>query len=80
VGGVIGSILLGVFASAEINGITGGTKQLLIQLAGVSIVIVYTIIVCWIIFKITDLTGTLRVPDDVQEKGLDQAYLEEVED
>jgi len=79
-GGVIGSILLGVFASAEINGITGGTKQLLIQLAGVSIVIVYTIIVCWIIFKITDLTGTLRVPDDVQEKGLDQAYLEEVED
>lgn len=79
-GGVIGSVLLGLFASAEINSIAGGTKQLLIQLSGVGIVIVYTIIVCWIIFKITDLTGTLRVPDSIQEKGLDQAYMEEVQD
>lgn len=79
-GGVIGSVLLGIFASVEINGITGGTKQLLIQLSGVGIVIVYTVIICWLIFKIIDLTGTLRVPDDIQEKGLDQAYLEEVQD
>lgn len=78
-GGVIGSILLGIFASAEINGITGGTKQLLIQLTGVGIVIIYTVVVCWILFKVIDLTGTLRVPNDIQEKGLDQAYLEEVE-
>lgn len=79
-GGVIGSILVGVFASAEVNGITGGMHQLFIQLSGVLIVIVYTIIVCYIIFKITDLTGTLRVSDAIQEKGLDQAFMEEVEE
>jgi len=78
-GGVIGSILVGVFASAEINGIAGGVHQFLIQLAGVGIVVIYTCVVCWIIFKITDLTGSLRVSEEIQEKGLDQAYMEEVQ-
>lgn len=78
-GGVVGSILVGVFASAEINGITGGIHQFLVQLAGVVIVILYTSIVCWIIFKLTDLTGSLRVSEEIQEKGLDQAYMEEVQ-
>lgn len=78
-GGVIGSILVGLFASSEVNGITGGLHQLLIQLAGVAIVIIYTVILCWIIFKIIDTSKSLRVTDEVQEKGLDQAFMEEIQ-
>lgn len=78
-GGVIGSILVGVFASTEVNGITGGLHQFLIQLAGVAIVIIYTVILCWVIFKIIDSSKSLRVSDDIQQKGLDQAFMEEVE-
>ena len=78
-GGVIGSILVGVFASTEVNGITGGLHQFLIQLAGVAIVIIYTVILCWVIFKIIDSSKSLCVSDDIQQKGLDQAFMEEVE-
>lgn len=79
-GGVSGSLLVGLFAVSEVNGVSGGIHQFLIQLMGVAIVVVYSIIVCWIIFKICDATGSIRVPKEVQEKGLDQAYMMEVED
>lgn len=79
-GGLSGSLLVGVFAVSEVNSISGGVNQFLIQLLGVAIVVVYTIIVCWIIFKICDATGSIRVPNEVQKKGLDQAYMLELED
>lgn len=79
-GGVIGSLLVGIFAVKEVNNVSGGLDQFLTQLLGVAIVVVYTCIVCWIIFKICDATGSIRVPAEVQEKGLDQEYMSEVED
>lgn len=74
-GGVTGSILVGVFAASEVNGISGSLHQFLIQLAGVAIVVAYTCLVCWLIFKLCDSFGSIRVPDEVQDKGLDQEYL-----
>ncbi|UYW00832.1 ammonium transporter [Flavobacterium agricola] len=74
-GGVTGSILVGVFAASHVNGVSGGMDQFLIQLLGVAIVIVYSVVVCWIIFKVCDLSGSIRVPAEVQEKGLDKEYL-----
>jgi len=76
-GGVTGSILVGVFAASEVNGVAGGSGQLLTQLLGVVLVIVYSVVVCWIILKVCDLTGSIRVPAHVQESGLDKRYMEE---
>jgi len=76
-GGVAGSLLVGIFAAKEVNSVTGGLHQFGVQLLGVALVVVYTCIVCWLIFKICDLTGSIRVPEDVEEKGLDQEYMME---
>lgn len=78
-GGVTGSILVGIFAAGKVNSISGSGHQFLIQLLGVSIVIVYTVIVCWFIFKVTDRFFNIRVPKKVQESGLDKEYLTEIE-
>lgn len=79
-GGVVGSILVGIFAVSSVNGIEGSFHQLGIQLLGVAIVVAYTCLMVWIIFKICDWTGSIHVPDHVQEKGLDKEYLKEIED
>lgn len=78
-GGVAGSLLVGIFAAKEVNSVSGGLHQFGIQLLGVAIVIVYTSIVCWLILKVCDVTTSIRVPEEVQEKGLDQTYMMEVD-
>lgn len=74
-GGLTGSLLVGLFAVKEVNGVDGGMHQFLIQLMGVSIVVVYSCIVCWGIFKVCDMIHTIKVPDKVQETGLDNKYI-----
>lgn len=76
-GGVTGSLLVGVFAMYEVNGVSGSMKQFLVQLLGVAIVVIYTCVVCWLIFAVCDKIWKIRVPDRVQENGLDQEYLTE---
>lgn len=76
-GGVTGSLLVGLFAVKEVNSVSGGLHQFGIQLLGVAIVVVYTSIICWIIFKVCDMTGSIRVPQEVEEKGLDKKYMVE---
>ncbi|MEG1402932.1 ammonium transporter [Bacteroides sp.] len=76
-GGVTGSLLVGLFAVKEVNGIAGGLDQFLIQLLGVCIVVIYTVIVCWLIFKVCDSLFEIKVPEKVQESGLDKEYLTE---
>ena len=75
VGGVLGSVLLGVFAVASVNGTTGliagNVHQFLVQLAAVVITSVFAFGMTWGILKVLDVFGTLRVTDDVQEMGLD---------
>ena len=78
-GGVTGSLLIGIFAWSEVNGIYGSWHQFWIQLLGVASVVAYTAIVTWIIFKISNIGGSIKVPKEVQEKGLDQEYLTEEE-
>ena len=78
-GGVTGSILVGIFAVAEVNTVAGGVHQFLVQLLGVAIVVAYSSLVCWLIFKLCDSLGSIRVPEEVQKKGLDQEYLIEKE-
>ena len=76
-GGIVGALLTGVFAVEAYGGtaglIEGNGMQILNQLAGVIIVLVYDAIVSLIILKIVDVFVGLRISDDVEQEGLDLA-------
>jgi Amt family ammonium transporter len=77
VGGALGAMLTGVFASSAINMAgkgwlpDGNFGQLLIQFYDVAGVFVYCAIGTYIILKILDATIGLRVKRDVEVEGLD---------
>jgi Amt family ammonium transporter len=82
VGGIIGAILTGVFAAAELGGkglaegmTIGG--QVLVQTQGVLFTIVYTGIVSFIILKVIDVLIGLRVSEEQETEGLDVALHDE---
>jgi ammonium transporter, Amt family len=76
-GGATGAILTGVFAINEYGGtsglIEGNGAQVLTQLIGVGIVVVYDVVVTLIILKVVDLVIGLRVSEEVERDGLDLA-------
>ena len=78
VGGIVGAILTGVFAKAAISGseaktglIEGNSGQIMTQLYGIGITIVYCAIATFIILKVVDLIVGLRVDQDIEREGLD---------
>ncbi|MEW6600536.1 MAG: ammonium transporter [Nitrospirota bacterium] len=75
VGGIIGTIGAGIFASAAINGVNGlyfgNSQQLINQLIGVGAVAVYSFVVCAIILKVVDALVGLRVDERAEVQGLD---------
>lgn len=77
IGGILGAILTGVFASPMIQSaysgaIYGNFHQLLIQFAAVGATIVYSLIGTFIIFKITDKIFGMRAADKHEAIGLDE--------
>lgn len=77
VGGLLGCILLGVFASTKVNSIggivEGNFKQFGIQILGAAIVGIYTFVVSYAILKILDKIEPIRVPEIVEKEGLDKS-------
>ena len=78
VGGIIGAVLTGVFAKMAIAGkeeplglLDGNGGQVLTQIYGVLITIVFTAVVTLIILKIIDWTIGLRVDEATERDGLD---------
>jgi Amt family ammonium transporter len=73
VGGVIGVVLTGVFASLAVNsaGEAGGLTQFGRQLVLAVVGIAYPFVMTWIILWITDHTVGLRVTGDDEQAGLD---------
>ncbi len=78
VGGIVGALLTGVFAVAAVGGegksglIDGNPGQILTQLYGIGVTLVYCAIVTFIVLKVTSLiTGGLRVKEEVERDGLD---------
>ncbi len=75
VGGILGSVLVGVFAVKSINGIggliNGDVHQFLIQILGVAIISAYAFIVTFIILKIVNKFVPVRVSEYEEERGLD---------
>src|SRR3954468_15995797 len=83
IGGIVGMILTGVFASKKINPagndglIYGGTEFFLHQILGCAIVIVFATVMGFILFKVVDLIHPMRVTGMEEEKGLDITQHEE---
>lgn len=75
VGGALGAILTGVFASAVwggTDGLIGGNSTLFIEnIIGVLAAAAYSIIVTFLILKLLDATVGLRVSKDEESEGLD---------
>lgn len=75
VGGILGSILVGVFAVKSINGIggliSGDTHQFLIQIVGVLSISLYSFIVTLLILYVVNRFLPVRVTKEEEERGLD---------
>jgi len=73
VGGAIGVVLTGVFASLAINaaGVSGGWLQLGRQTVLAAAGIVYPFLMTWVVLWVTDKTVGLRVSAGDQAAGLD---------
>lgn len=76
VGGIIGAILTGVFATASVQSaysgaIEGNLKQVGIQLLAVVVVAVFSGVMTFILFKIIDKAVGIKVKAVVEEEGLD---------
>src|SRR6202047_297006 len=68
VGGIVGALLTGVFASKEISGLDA---SVLTQLKGVAVTVIYGFAASFVILKVIDMTIGLRVSEEQEREGLD---------
>ena len=84
VGGIIGALLTGVFAVGALSAtadapqglqglLEGNPGQVMLQLYGIAVTIVYCAVVTFIILKLVDITIGLRVEETAERDGLDLA-------
>ncbi|ASP49892.1 ammonium transporter [Cognaticolwellia beringensis] len=88
IGGILGTLLAGIFASTELGafsgfgyaeGITTMLGQVTVQLIGIGSTILYTAVVSYILFKLVALmTNGLRVSKEQETTGLDLTEHDEV--
>ncbi|MBT5208842.1 MAG: ammonium transporter [Halieaceae bacterium] len=80
VGGILGTLLAGIFCSPNLgifsgNGFSDGIDsiagQLAVQATGVGATFLYTLVVSYILFKVVDALVGLRVDSDEETIGLD---------
>lgn len=78
VGGIIGSVLTGVFAAQFVTGeggvqgaLYGDWNQLWIQIAATVISVVFSAVMTFVLFKVVDKLVGIRVDKRVEEEGLD---------
>jgi len=80
IGGALGAVLTGVFATTEVNpgganGVwydaTAGFDVLIGQVVGVAVTIVFVIVATLILIKLLDVTIGIRVSQDTEIRGLD---------
>jgi Amt family ammonium transporter len=77
VGGTLGALLTGVFASKAMNaagndGLLAGNAHLFYeQFVGVAATAAYSVVVTFVLLKVLDKTMGLRVSKDVEQEGVD---------
>jgi Amt family ammonium transporter len=78
VGGVVGTLLTGVFAAVSMGG-SGFTVQkeimgqLGVQALGIGVTMLWCGVMTWLLLKVLDLTLGLRVSEEQESEGLDLA-------
>jgi len=78
-GGLMGTICLGIFASKAVNpggadGLLAGNAAFLgTQLFGILVVGIYAFVVSWVLCKLIDMMMGMRMATDYETIGLDQA-------
>ncbi|MCX2494939.1 ammonium transporter [Pedobacter sp. PF22-3] len=83
VGGIVGMLLTGVFATKTVNaagadGLFYGNPTFFVtQLKGALIVIAFSFIVSFVIFKLVNLINPIRVSEEEEELGLDASQHDE---
>jgi Amt family ammonium transporter len=77
VGGVVGTLLTGVFAVAAVGEtaglLEGNAKQVLIQLYGIGVVLVWSGAISFGLLKLIEFFVPLRVRTEDEQQGLDVA-------
>lgn len=76
VGGIVGSLMVGVLATPNVQSaysglLQGNTHQFLMQLLAVSVTIVFSAVVTVGLFKLVEKTVGIRVSDEHESIGLD---------
>ena len=79
VGGMLGTLFAGIFASDQLGMFSGQgysegmtmSSQVLVQLTGISATFFYTAVVSWILLKLVDNFVGLRVDEEEETSGLD---------
>jgi Amt family ammonium transporter len=75
VGGIVGTLCLGLFASSAINGISGlwmgDYHQFLVQLYAVIVTVVYSFVVTYVSLKVINVFTPVRVEEREEIEGLD---------
>ena len=85
VGGILGTILAGIFASSELGVFSGQgyaegmamLSQLQVQFIGVASTLIYTAVVTYVILKLVDMMVGLRVDVEQETYGLDLSQHDE---
>ncbi len=86
VGGILGTLLAGIFCSTQLgifsgNGFSEGISsiggQLFVQATGVAATFAYTAVMTFIILKLVDMMIGLRIGADEENEGLDLALHDE---
>ncbi len=81
VGGALGTILVGVFAAAAVNSVSGvvdgNVHQLLIQLLGAGVAIAYSFVLTYILLRLVNLITPVRVTEEIEIGGLDEGLFGE---
>ena len=86
VGGIIGTLMAGVFSATSLgvfsgygfaDGIHSMGGQLYVQAVGVVAVALFTAVLTWVILKVVDAITGLRVSADEEQEGLDIVLHEE---
>jgi Amt family ammonium transporter len=83
VGGFLGTVMCGIFASSALGGNNGGNAtysiadSVMTQLMAATAVAVYAMIATFVILKVMDITMGIRIDGTSEAKGLDLAEHEE---
>ncbi|MEZ0390774.1 MAG: ammonium transporter [Pseudobdellovibrionaceae bacterium] len=84
VGGLLGTILTGVFASKAVNPAAanglyyGESKVFVANLIAAGVVALFSVAASFLLFRIVEVMVPVRVPRELEEKGLDTLHGEEI--